>query len=176
MPKVVRAACRDPAMRLPPWKPALHLKVDRAAYDQRRPSIPRRMCSYCRCLRGSTSSPSNQRRRSQALERGRQTLCSRLCKFSLAPGVPSDSVEYMSGLRTDGAWLFDANDLLIAKVKVDGAADPDYLLFSAPGLAALAARSRADGRASPERTASRLPSSPCRSSMAARRLGGPLSR
>jgi hypothetical protein len=42
------------------------------------------------------------------------------------PGVAPDSLEMMTGLRTDGAWLYDPRDVLIVKVK----ASPTIVLLT----------------------------------------------
>jgi len=39
----------------------------------------------------------------------------------LGPGVPTDSVEFVAGPSTHGGWLFAKNDLLVTKVKGNGA-------------------------------------------------------
>jgi hypothetical protein len=57
-------------------------------------------------------------------------------QVAVAPGIASDQVEFMTGVRSDGAWLIDSSDILIAKVKVAGTS---VLItsYSAPGLTAL---------------------------------------
>jgi GT2 family glycosyltransferase/glycosyltransferase involved in cell wall biosynthesis len=41
-------------------------------------------------------------------------------QIAVAPGAAGGDVEFMTGLGADGAWLFDAGDVLIAKVKAAG--------------------------------------------------------
>lgn len=58
-------------------------------------------------------------------------------QVAVAPGISTDNVEFMTGLRTEGAWLFDQRDMLIVKVKVH--ATPMLVTsFSMAGLTPLA--------------------------------------
>ena len=41
--------------------------------------------------------------------------------IGLGPGVRSDQVEFVTGLSTDGAWLFAQEDMLVTKVNASGA-------------------------------------------------------
>jgi hypothetical protein len=41
-------------------------------------------------------------------------------QVAVAPGIDSGQVEFMTGLRREGAWLIDSADILIAKIKVAG--------------------------------------------------------
>lgn len=53
--------------------------------------------------------------------------------IALAPGVPPEHAEILSGLRADGAWLYDPSDMVLAKVKVAGSSIL-VTSYSMPGL------------------------------------------
>jgi len=57
-------------------------------------------------------------------------------QIAVAPGVSSDQVEFMTGLRSEGAWLVDNADILIAKIKAPGTSVL-VTSYSARGLAPL---------------------------------------
>lgn len=55
---------------------------------------------------------------------------------ALAPGVPPENAEILTGLRADGAWLYDTSDVVLAKVKVAGSSIL-VTSYSMPGLTPL---------------------------------------